>query len=108
KENPVAEFGFEGFPINVEEVGISRAASVLQHILPPGIVSVSYAHVVGHSVQNQGHAVSMEFRNQRLKFFFAADLRVEAVVIGDVVAMRAAGAGFQQWRGITVRDPESA
>ena len=39
--------------------------------------------------------------------FLAAEFRIDLVVVDDVVAVRGAGAGFQQRRGVEVADAEA-
>ena len=45
--------------------------------------------------------------DQRLELLFSSDLRIQLVVVGDVVAVHTARARFQDGRGIAVRDAEA-
>ncbi len=48
----------------------------------------------------------LELRRQPPELIFRADLRIQLIVVDDVVAVLAAGAGFQDGRGIAVADAE--
>src|SRR5438270_13262229 len=48
----------------------------------------------------------LQCRDKRAEFRLATDLRVEPVVIDDVVAMRRSRPRFHQWRRVDVADPE--
>jgi hypothetical protein len=52
------------------------------------------AHVVGHGVEDQPHAVFAQRCGEGVEVVGAAQLGVEAAVVADVVAVAAAGAGL--------------
>ena len=83
----VAQFRLQRLPINVEKVRVGRGAPVLKHVLPPRIGAVSDAHVIGHDIENQAHAVGLQLRDQAAELLLAADLGVKLVVVDDVVAV---------------------
>src|SRR5690348_1533891 len=62
--------------------------------------------MVWHNVENEPHGVRLERGNQSGEFRLGPDLRVEAVVIDDVVAVRRPGPRLHQRRGVDVTDPE--
>ena len=103
----VPQLRFERLPINVEKVRVSGGAPVLQHVLPPRIRAVSDAHVIGHDIENQAHAVGLQLEHQVPELLLAADLGVKLVVVDDVVAVFTARTRLQQRRGITMADAES-
>jgi hypothetical protein len=44
-------------PVDVEELRVGRRPALLQHVEPPGVVRMQHAHVVGHEVHNEAHAL---------------------------------------------------
>ena len=78
-------------PINIKKTRIHGRFAVLENVQPPGIVAAHHSHVVGHDVEYQSHAMFMESSHKAFKVLGAADLRVERVVIDDVVAVHTAG-----------------
>ena len=70
-----------------------------QHVEPPGVVGAD-RHVVGHEIEDQPEAGVLQRGAQPREAFLAAELRIERVVIDDVVAVRAAGARLEERRGV--------
>ena len=64
------------------------------------------AHVVGHDVDNQAHAALLQAFREFGELFLRADFGVEAGVVGDVIAVHAAGMGHQKRRGVAVGDSQ--
>ncbi len=64
------------------------------------------AHVIGHDVDHQAHTALLEAFREFGELFFRADFGIEAGVIGDVVAVHAAGMGHQERRGVAVGDSQ--
>ncbi len=95
-------------PGDVEIGGVGRRGAVLQHVVPPRVLVAEDAHVVGHDVEDLAQAVFVQGRDQRLVIRVRADFRVEALVVGDVVAVHAAGPRLQVRRGVQVRDAQVA
>ncbi len=93
-------------PVDIEEAGVHRGLAVLEHVHPPGVVAAEDAHVVRHEIEDVPHAVARAARRQALEVRGAADLRVERVVVDDVVAVRAAGARAKVRRAVQVADAE--
>ncbi len=62
------------------------------------------AHVIGYEIQNETEIVGLESRTQPVEGVFTAKLRIERVVVNDVIAVRAAAPCFQEWRCIKMRD----
>ena len=83
--------GFDGSPVHVEEDRGGRAGPVLEQVVPPGVVAGPDAHVVRDEVDDVAHAVCGERRAELVVRGGASDLRVDLVVIADVVAVGAAG-----------------
>ena len=89
-------------PVDVEEAREGRSASVLEHVLPPGIVGAEHAHVVGHHVEHQAHAVALHRVDELCELSLGADFRIHAVVVDHVVAVRAPRARFEKRRCVYV------
>ena len=64
------------------------------------------AHVVGHDVDHQAHAALLQAFGEFGELFLRADFGIEAGVVGDVVAVHAAGMGHQERRGVAVGDSQ--
>jgi hypothetical protein len=62
--------------------------------------------VIGHEVEQQAHVVRVEHLAERREIAERSQFGIELVVIADVVAVRAAGAGGEHRRGVTVGDAE--
>ena len=65
-----------------------------------------HAHVVGHEIEDEPDVGLRQRLAQSQERFFAAEFRIERVVVDDVVAMRAAGAGLEKGRSIEMADAE--
>ncbi len=94
-------------PVDVEEVRERGGGAVLQHVLPPCVVGGEHAHVVGHDVHHDRHAVLAQLRHEVGELGLRADLGVERLVVDDVVAVRAAGARAQERRAVDVAHAEA-
>ena len=62
--------------------------------------------MVGHDINNQAHAALLQALCEFRKLFLGTNFRIEASVIGDVVAVRAAGMSHQERRGVAVGDSQ--
>ena len=60
------------------------------------------AHMVGNDIDDQPHGALLQALSKRSKFFFRTDFGIEARVVGDVVAVQAAGMCHQKRRGVAV------
>jgi len=105
-EHPVHELGIDGRPVDVEELAVDRGRPVLEHVHPPGVVGAHHPHVVGDHVENLAHAVRLQRCAEALEALRAAEVRIERVVVDDVVAVRAVGAGAQAGRAVNVAHAE--
>ena len=83
-----------------------RGRSVLEHVEPPGVVAAHHAHVVGHQVQDHPHALRAQGGGEPLESVLAPELRVDGVVVDDVVAVGASRSRTQDRRQIAVAHPE--
>ena len=92
-------------PVDVEEGRIGADRAPFEHVQPPGIVGTD-AHVVGHEVEQQAHAVLVQGLDQRLELGLRAELRVEVVEVDDVVAVGRARPRRGQRRGVEMADAE--
>jgi len=76
--------------------------AVLHHVLPPGVGTVADAHVVWHRVEDEPHAGPVQFGHQSAEILLRAQLRVDGIVVNDVVAVDAAGARSQDRRSVAM------
>src|SRR6185437_15671521 len=70
----------------------------------PGVVGSHDADVIRDDVQNVAHAVRAQLRHEAVEFLAAADLRVEGVVIDDVITVGAARARPEVGGAVDVTD----
>ena len=56
---------------------------------------MSDGHVVGDEVEDDSHAEGAQRVGKRGKLFVGAEFRIDLVVVGDVVAVLAAGTRLQ-------------
>ena len=97
----VAHLLLERAPVDVEEVGVARGVAVLEHVLPPDRVPAD-AHVVGHNVQQQAHAMLAQCLGKGREALRTAQLWVQPIMPRDVVPMHAPRARLEDRRGIEV------
>ncbi len=93
-------------PVDVEPAGDVGVRAPFQHVEPPGVVGAADAHVVGHEVEDLAEAVRPERRDHGVERRGVAELGIEAPMVHDVVAMRAARPRLEIGRGIDVADAE--
>src|SRR5258706_8751135 len=96
------EFVFQRTPVNVEKATVDRSLPVFENVQPPRIIAAHHCHVIWNNVEDQSHAVLVEFGHETVELLGAANFWVESVVIYDVVSMHAAGASLQAGRDVTV------
>ena len=102
----VAQVAAVRVPVDVEPAGIGRIRAPFQHVEPQRIVGAADAHVVRHEIQHLPEPVLRERRHHRLESRLIAQLRIERVMIDDVVAVGAARPRLQIGRGIDMADAE--
>lgn len=100
------EFGLEGVPVDVEEIGVARALAPLEHIEPPRVVDLADAHMIRNKIEDEAEAVQSERVAECDEAVPAADLGVDRGVVDDVVAVLAARPRLQERRGIDVAYPK--
>src|SRR4051812_25420640 len=64
-----------------------RNSAMLQHVLPPGVESAIDTHVIGDDVDNQSKPAIMQRRYQGIELGPRPNLRIECVLINDVIAV---------------------
>jgi len=64
------------------------------------------AHVVGDDVHQQAHAAFPQAFGEFSELFLRTNFGIEASMVGDVVAVHAAGMGHQERGGIAVCDSQ--
>lgn len=105
-QNFSTQFFFQRMPVDIEKVGINGRFPVLQNIEPPGVVAAHHSHMIGHDVHDYSHAVLVENFHKAIEILGSANLRIERIVIDNVVSMHASGASLQARRQIAVTDAE--
>ena len=93
-------------PIDVEPASVVGVRTPLQNIEPQRIVGAPHAHVIGNEVQNSAEPLTAEGFDHRCKVRLRPKFRIELIVIGDVIAVRAAGPRFEERRKIDVAHAE--
>ena len=78
---------------------------MLQDVPPPRVLDAR-GHVVRDDVQEQPHAARLEVGRQPVERLPAAERVAQPQRVGDVVAVRRAGAGLEHRREVHVADPE--
>jgi hypothetical protein len=96
----------DGLPVDVEPLGRERARAVFEHVTPARVGRRIDGHVVRHEVEHQVQASRRRVAGQRLELLARAELGVEARVVHDVVAVRAARAGRQHRRQVAAARSE--
>ena len=94
-------------PVDVEVARVGRCPALFQHVEPPRVVRVQHAHVVRHEVGHETHAVLAQRFDQLAQLRFGADLRIDRVVVDEVIAVHAARPRFQERRRVQVADAQA-
>ena len=101
------KLGFERVPVDVKELRRLRAGAVLEHVGPPRVSASTDSHVVRHKVDDVRHPGASDCGAETAMGVFASKLRVDLVVVPDVVPVRAAGSCREIRRGVAGADPQS-
>ena len=104
----VMQLPLERRPIDVEVFGERRGEPPFEHVEPPCIVGAADDHVVRHEIQDVSHAAIGKHRAQMIKRSLIADVRIDRVVINDVVAVGGSRTRLEPWRAIEMRYAERA
>src|SRR5579862_904795 len=91
-------------PVDIKKAGVDGGLAVFKNVEPPDVIAPHDAHVVGDDVENESHAVFVKSPDKAVEVFGTADLRIERIVIDDVVAMHATRTSFEAGRDVTVAD----
>src|SRR5215470_10721658 len=91
-------------PIDVERPRVRRSSSPLENVKPPRVIGTADDHVIGNEIENKAEPVLLQCRAQARKTFVAPKLRIEPIVIDNVVSVRASGPGLEKRRRIQMRD----
>ena len=102
----VGERRIHRVPVDVEEVRVDRGLSVLEYIHPPRVVGSHDADVIRHDVEDVAHAMRAQLRHEPIEILTTADLRIEGVVIDDVIAVCTACARAEIGRAVDVTDTQ--
>src|SRR5205807_2311777 len=94
-------------PVDVEKTTVDGSFPILQNIQPPRIVAAHDRHVIRDNIEDHSHTVFAENAYKIVELFTSPNLWIERVVIDNVVSMKAAGAGLETGRKVTVTDAES-
>ncbi len=106
QQDPVAQLDLARPPIDIEESRMTGAGAIFEDVVPPFVLIADDAHVVGNDVEDLAHAVGMQGLDPGFIVRLGADFRIEGLVIGDIVAVLAAGPGFEIGGRITVGDAQ--
>ena len=77
QQHLAAQFLAQRIPVDIEIVGMARRGTVLEHVKPPAVVGLEYAHVVRHDIDHQRHPVTLQRLHQRLEVIRGADLEIQ-------------------------------
>ena len=102
----VAQRGLDRRPVDVEERRARRTRAVFEDVTPPEVCRRADPHVIGNEVDHVAEAERLQPLHESGVSLRAAELGVDRVVVGDVVAMGAAGACFEVRRGVARADAE--
>ena len=102
----VVQRGLDRRPVDVEERRARGTRTVLEDVTPPQVRRRADAHVIGNEVDHVPEAERLEPSHESRVSLGAAELGVDRVVVGDVVAVRAAGARREVRRGVARADAE--
>ncbi len=102
----VAQLRFQGVPVNIEVIRELGGAAIFQHVAPPRIVFRN-GNVVGNNIEHQAHAMRLQLTGEAAEIIQGANLGVELIVVGDVVAVQAAGTRLEQRRGVNMGDAQA-
>lgn len=100
------QLGLGRGPVDVERAGVMGAASVLQDVVPPGIVVGPDTHVIGDDVDQQAHLPGRQRFVQARQVVVAADLGVDGGRVDHVVPVDAPWPGLQNGRRVEIGDAQ--
>ena len=105
-ENLILELLFHRVPVDIKEVRIDRTGTVFHDIHPPYIVPTCDTHMVRNDIEDLPHPVSPEFQDHFVIFPFCAYLRVQGIVINDIVTVETPLLCLEIGRCIDISDAE--
>jgi hypothetical protein len=94
QQHAVAQVRLGMGPFDVEVGSEAARRPVLEDVPPPRVVGTD-GHVVGHDVEHLAEPELTERLAERPVTRLPAQLRADAVVVDDVVAVRRAGHGLE-------------
>ena len=106
QQDLVGELGLHGPPVDVEGRGVGRGGAVFEHVQPPRVAVLRDAHVVGDDVDEQAHVAGAQRGREPLEGGLPTQLVAQAVVVGDVVAVRALRGRLEERRAVGVADAQ--
>src|SRR5215472_14644409 len=106
KQHTSSEIRPGGIPIYVEIIGEPGISPPFENIEPPAVVTTADRHVVGDDVKDEAHPVPMQCIDKLAEPFLASELRIELIVVDDVIAMDRAWASRHDRRSVDMADPE--
>ena len=83
-----------------------RGRAPLEHVEPPGIISIVNSDMVGHEIEYQAEVMSFQRIAQSYESSFVAKLGIEPVMIDNVIAMRGAPPRLQKGRRVDMADSQ--
>ena len=100
------QFILQRLPIDIEKICIGGGLAIFQNIEPPSIVGAHHSHMVGHDVEDLSHPMFMQGRDKLLVFLWRSNLRIQVMMIDDVVAVHTPCSSTQIRRRITMRNTQ--
>jgi hypothetical protein len=106
EQNFACQFRVKGIPVDIEESSKGRAAAILENVHPPAVACLTDAHMIGNDIEQMAHFSIAKFGGEPGMIVFTAEVGIEAVVIGNVIAMQAPGSCLKVGRSVQIRDSE--
>src|SRR5436190_5054540 len=100
------QFILQWLPIDIEKICIGGGLAIFQNHEPPSIVGAHHSHMVVHDVEDLSHRMFMQGRDKLLVFFWRSNLRIQVMMIDDVVAVHTPWSSAQIRRRITMRNTQ--
>ena len=93
-------------PVDIEVARARGPGAVLEDVAPPRVRAGTDPHVIRHEVDHVTQSESGQTGNEAGVRLRSAELRIDRVVIADVVAVHAAGIGGEVGRRVAGVGPE--
>lgn len=95
-----------GVPLDIEIGRVPAGSPVFERVPPPGVVLSRDRHVIGNNIEHLAEPIFSKFPAKRGVRLLAAQFGIDAMIIYDVVAMRASGSGLEVRGAVHMRNPQ--